>query len=97
MNAYMQTAEAVQQACIAAALQAYEDAGVSGLCHEGRWEYAVDAMRGLPLRPLVQALLLATEDEAGGGGLPSADASAATQNPANTGVAGIRRQGHHTT
>ena len=26
--------------------QAYDDAGVSGLCHEGRWEYAVDAMRG---------------------------------------------------
>jgi hypothetical protein len=96
MDAYMQTAEAVRQACIAAALQAYEDAGVSGLCHEGRWEYAVDAMRGLPLRPLVQALLLATEDEEGGD-LPSADARAATQISANTGVAGIRRQGHHTT
>ena len=66
MDVHMQTAEAVRQACIAAALQAYEDAGVSGLCHEGRWEYAVDAMRGLPLRPLVQALLLATENEEGG-------------------------------
>jgi len=49
-------AEAVRQACIAAALQAYEDTGLSGLCQEGRWEYAVDAMRGLNLRPLVQAL-----------------------------------------
>jgi hypothetical protein len=96
MDAYMQTAEVVRQACIAAALQAYEDAGVSGLCHEGRWEYAVDAMRGLPLRPLVQALLLATEDEEGGAP-PSADARAATRRSANTGVAGIRRQGHHTT
>jgi len=64
MDAYIQTAEAVRQACITAALQAYEEAGVSGLCHEGRWDYAVDAMRGLPLRPLVEALLLAAEAEA---------------------------------
>ncbi len=63
--------ERVRQACIAAALQAYEDAGVSGLCHEGRWEYAVDAMRGLPLRPLVQGLLRAAEDKEGEGFLPS--------------------------
>jgi len=71
MDAHMQTAERVRQACIAAALQAYEDAGVSGLCHEGRWEYAVDAMRGLPLRPLVQGLLRAAEDKEGEGFLPS--------------------------
>ena len=57
MDVYMPMAEAVRQGCITAALQAYEDAGVSGLCHDGRWEYAVDAMRGLNLRPLVQALL----------------------------------------
>ena len=53
----LKIAEAVRQACIEAALRAYEDAGYSGLCHEGRWEYAVDAMRGLPLRPLIHALL----------------------------------------
>jgi hypothetical protein len=45
MDVHMQMAEAVRQACIAAALHAYDDAGVSGLCHEGRWEYAVDAIR----------------------------------------------------
>ena len=67
MDIHMQMAEAVRQACIAAALHAYDDAGVSGLCHEGRWEYAVDAMRRLPLRPLAQALLRATEHEEGGG------------------------------
>ena len=67
MDIYMQMAEAVRQACLAAALQAYDEAGVSGLCHEGRWEYAVDAMRGLPLRPLIEALLRAAEHEAGGG------------------------------
>ena len=51
MDVHMQRAEAVRQACIAPALQAYDEAGVSGLCHEGRWEYAVDVMRALPLRP----------------------------------------------
>ena len=70
MDIHIQMAEAVRQACIATALRAYEEGGISGLCHEGRWEYAVDAMRGLPLRPLIQALLLAVEDEEGGG-LPS--------------------------
>ena len=67
MNVHMPMAEAVRQARITAALQAYDEAGVSGLCHEGRWEYAVDAMRGLPLRPLIEALLRAAEHEVGGG------------------------------
>jgi hypothetical protein len=35
MDKYMQMAEVVRQAYIPAALQAYEDAGLSGLCHEG--------------------------------------------------------------
>ena len=50
MNVHMQMAEAVRQACMTAALQAYDEAGIRGLCHEGRWEYAMDAMRGLALR-----------------------------------------------
>jgi hypothetical protein len=57
MEERLQIAEAVRQACIDAAIHAYEDAGLSGLCHEGRWEYAVDAMRGLDLHPLSQALI----------------------------------------
>jgi hypothetical protein len=61
MDEQLQIAEAVRQACIAAALRAYEDGGLSGLCQEGPWEYAVDAMRGLNLRPLVQALLQRSE------------------------------------
>jgi hypothetical protein len=97
MDTHVQRAEAVRQACIAAALQAYENAGVSGLCHEGRWAYAVDAIRRLPLRPLVQALLLAAEDEEGGG-LPSSGVRAASQDSANTKVAygteSIKKLGH---
>ena len=78
MDVHMQRAATMRQACMTVALQAYEEAGISGLCHEGRWAYAVDAMRGLPLRPLVEALLRTAEDEEGGGLLTSG-ASAATQ------------------
>jgi hypothetical protein len=46
-------AEAVRRRCLEAALEAYESAGMSGLCAEGRWEAAVDAMRRLDLRALV--------------------------------------------
>ena len=45
------TADAARRALIHAALTAYEDAGLSGLCAEGRWEAAVDAMRRLELAP----------------------------------------------
>jgi hypothetical protein len=41
-------AERMRRACIEAALQAWEDAGVSGLCAEGRFEAAIDAMRRVP-------------------------------------------------
>lgn len=49
-------AEAVRQACIAAALAAYEDAGMNGLCHEGRWECSVDAMRALTVAAIVEQI-----------------------------------------
>ena len=55
MDDSLQMAEVVRQACIAAALRAYDDAGLSGLCHEGRWECAVDAMRAFPLHSLLHA------------------------------------------
>ena len=47
-------AEAVRNACIEAGLAAWEDAGISGLCPEGRWEMAIQAMRELDLSPLLQ-------------------------------------------
>lgn len=50
MTAPSPLAEAVRRACIEAALAAYEDAGVSGLCAEGRWEAAVSAMQSLDLK-----------------------------------------------
>jgi hypothetical protein len=38
-------AESVHRASLQAGEAAYEDAGIQGLCAEGRWEAAVAAMR----------------------------------------------------
>ena len=48
-------AEAVRAACIKAALEAYEEGGVLGLCAEGRWEYAISALRQLDVAAVVAA------------------------------------------
>jgi hypothetical protein len=52
----MDAAEAVRRACIDAAERAHEDAGVRGLCPEGRWEAAIGAMRALDLRAVIAAI-----------------------------------------
>ncbi len=49
----LQLALAVRSACIAAALDGYERAQIAGLCQEGAWECAVDAMRMLDLTPIL--------------------------------------------
>lgn len=49
----LQIAETVRNACLQAALNAFEDAGISGLCLEGRWEIALQAIRTLELEPLI--------------------------------------------
>ncbi len=46
-------AEAIRAACLDAARQAYENAGISGLCEEGRWECAVDAIRSLDIEAVI--------------------------------------------
>ena len=51
----LRVAERTRGALIRAALAAYDDAAIRGLCGEGAWEVAVDAMRGLDLsRALAQ-------------------------------------------
>ena len=47
-------AKRIRELCLDAVLQAYEDAGMQGLCAEGRWEAAVDALRTVDLAPLVR-------------------------------------------
>lgn len=47
-------AETVRTACLDAAILAYEDAGIRGLCAEGRWEAALAAIRWLDLSGVLE-------------------------------------------
>lgn len=47
-------AKRIRDACLEAVREAYEDAGVQGLCAEGRWEAAVGALQTLDVARLVQ-------------------------------------------
>jgi hypothetical protein len=49
-------AKRIRDACLEAALQAYEDAGMQDLCAEGRWEAAVGALKSVELAPLLREL-----------------------------------------
>lgn len=51
-----QLAEAVRAACERAAVSAYEDAGLRGLCEAGRWEAALGALQSIDLQKLIEAL-----------------------------------------
>jgi len=55
-------AKRVRQACVDAAVQAYEDAGVQGLCAEGRWEAAVSALKTVEFTPLLREFNQASAD-----------------------------------
>ena len=46
----LDSAEVIRSAMLEAATRAYEDAGLQGLCAEGRWEAAIGAARRLDLR-----------------------------------------------
>jgi hypothetical protein len=50
-------AERMRAACLDAAIQAYEDAGVRGLCADGRWEAALAAMRQLDLSDALERVV----------------------------------------
>ena len=50
----LSVAEQIRSACIEEAIHAYEQAGISGLCHEGRFEVAISALRMLDLEALLQ-------------------------------------------
>jgi hypothetical protein len=46
--------ERVRAICLNAALAAYEDAGIRGLCAEGRWEAALTAIRHVNLSDVLE-------------------------------------------
>lgn len=54
MDERKRIAEAVRRACRQAALEAYEDAKMRGLCHEGAWECAVGAIERLQVTPIIE-------------------------------------------
>ena len=55
-------AEAVRRACIDAALAAYEDAQVRGLCREGAWEVAIEAVRSLDIEAVIATVSMSRKD-----------------------------------
>ncbi len=57
-----QLAEAIRQACLQAALAGYEDASISGLCHEGAWECAIDSIRSLDINALLEQMRLDSKE-----------------------------------
>jgi len=46
--------ETVRADCVEAALATYEDAGIRGLCAEGRWEAALAAIRHVNLSDVLE-------------------------------------------
>ncbi|MGA9752018.1 MAG: hypothetical protein WBS54_09535 [Acidobacteriota bacterium] len=48
-------AERVRNLCRETAVRAYEEAATAGLCHEGAWEAAMDAIRTLDLEGLLSS------------------------------------------
>lgn len=46
-------ATALRRACIEILLDAHEDAGMQGLCAEGRFEAAVERVRATPIEELL--------------------------------------------
>jgi hypothetical protein len=54
---HMLVANTVREACIRAALDGYQQASISGLCHEGAFEVAVDAIRMLDVAAVVQPVV----------------------------------------
>jgi hypothetical protein len=47
-------AEAVRAACVKTAQQSYEHAAADGLCDEGAWEVAIDALRSLDVAAILR-------------------------------------------
>ncbi len=48
-----QAAELVREECTKEFIRAYEEAGIKGLCEDGRIEYAVDSVRSLDLQKIL--------------------------------------------
>ncbi len=54
---------AIRQAFVEAAARAWDDAGLAGLCAEGRWEAALQALRSVDVAPLLEPSFRSRADE----------------------------------
>ena len=79
-NPTIPLAESIRRAIIEAAQEAYEDAGIRGLCAEGRWEAAVQAMRGVDVQAVARGAAGASTSHEFP---PSSDASASPESAAS--------------
>lgn len=55
-QAELQLAERVRQACVQALLEGYQMAAMSGLCHQGAFDVAVDALKSMDVVELLQLI-----------------------------------------
>ncbi len=56
-------ARQVREACLRAACDGYEQAGLGGLCAEGRWEMAIDSIRSVDLGAVVRSRSETVEED----------------------------------
>lgn len=50
-------ASTVRDSCFIAATTAYEDARIDGLCHDGAWECALEAMRDQDFESIITKVI----------------------------------------
>jgi len=55
-NDIEKVAELVREECTKEFIRAYEEAGIKGLCEDGRIEYAVDSVRSLNLQMILSQI-----------------------------------------
>jgi hypothetical protein len=67
----LRLAEKVRDACLHAAMDAYEQAGISGLYQEGRWELALQEIRSLDLQSLIDKVQEMERKSTGSSGPPA--------------------------
>jgi hypothetical protein len=56
-----EAAEKIREECLKEFIRAYEEAGIKGLCEEGRIEYAVDSVKSLNLNKILKEDKLGNE------------------------------------
>ena len=61
-------ARRVRAACVQAGREAYQDAGIQGLCEEGRWEAALGAIGSLDMQGIAREYAAELDGQAGARG-----------------------------